>query len=243
MDAWRFRNAESCLVPLFFLSLNVSNEGKAESMTNFQRKTKAQKKNNFHLNFIVDQSSVRNSVLVLFLYPPHISQRFRSFCVQFFRNSSGNPVQRWWQMVPMALSKIKFSLICLVDQIRKDASGRNQIPAGIFFFLSETTSLSQSSRVIRKSWFFFHKKKNKLSEMSWILFENFVKQFQLEHKWKIGQKQKKKKENLTVQPSTCHKHTQVLDVSNEWTRAGDLKQFQNRKQQVSLQFIQKTVKP
>ena len=79
--------------------------------------------------------------------------------------------------------------------------------------------------------------------MSWILFENFVKQFQLEHKWKIGQKQKKKKENLTVQPSTCHKHTQVLDVSNEWTRAGDLKQFQNRKKQVSLQFIQKTVKP
>ena len=109
-------------------------------------------------------------------------------------------------MVPMALSKIKFSLICLVDQIRKDASGRNQIPAGIFFFLSETTSLSQSSRVIRKSC-----ARNVV---------NFVRKFcetvsvrtQVKN-WPKTKKEKRK--NLTVQPSTCHKHTQVLDVSNE----------------------------
>jgi len=71
------------------------NEGKACRWHTFS--TKKSTKKMFHLNFIVDQSSVRNSVLVLFLYPPHISQVFDHFLSNSFeiRFNAGDKWYRW----------------------------------------------------------------------------------------------------------------------------------------------------
>ena len=115
----------------------------------------------------------------------------------------------------MALSKIKFSLICLVDQIRKDASGRNQIPAGIFFSCLKQ-HLCLSLRVLYEKVDFFHKKKKQIARNVVNFVRKFCETVSVRTQVKNWPKTKKeKRKNLTVQPSTCHKHTQVLDVSNE----------------------------